>query len=87
MHDPSWHEGVIGIVAGRVRERFGKPALVIAMNDDGIGKGSGRSIAGFRLGNAIIAAHQAGILEGGGGHDMAAGFTVRADKIDDLSNF
>ena len=60
MYDPSWHEGVIGIVAGRVRERFGKPALVIAMNEDGIGKGSGRSIAGFRLGNAIIAAHQAG---------------------------
>jgi single-stranded-DNA-specific exonuclease len=87
MHDPSWHEGVIGIVAGRVRERFGKPALVIAMNDDGIGKGSGRSIAGFRLGNAIIAAHQAGILEGGGGHDMAAGFTVRADKIDELQQF
>ena len=81
LHDTEWHEGVIGIVAGRVRERFGKPALIIAMNEDGIGKGSGRSIAGFRLGSAIIAAHQAGILEGGGGHDMAAGFTVKAEKI------
>ena len=87
LHDSSWHEGVIGIVAGRVRERFGKPALIIAMNDDGLGKGSGRSIAGFRLGSAIIAAHQAGILEGGGGHDMAAGFTIKAEKIADLQTF
>ena len=87
LHDTEWHEGVIGIVAGRVRERFGKPALIIAMNEDGIGKGSGRSIAGFRLGSAIIAAHQAGILEGGGGHDMAAGFTVKAEKICDLQTF
>jgi single-stranded-DNA-specific exonuclease len=87
LHDNDWHEGVIGIVAGRVRERFGKPALIIAMNDDGTGKGSGRSIPGFRLGNAIIAAHQAGILEGGGGHDMAAGFTVKADKITQLQGF
>ena len=78
---------MIGIVAGRVRERFGKPALIIAMNADGIGKGSGRSIAGFRLGSAIIAAHQAGILDGGGGHDMAAGFTVKAEKVDDLQAF
>ena len=69
LQDPDWHEGVIGIVAGRLRERFGKPALIIAMNENGIGKGSGRSIAGFRLGSAIIAAHQAGILAGGGGHD------------------
>jgi len=87
LYDKDWHEGVIGIVAGRVRERFGKPALVIAISEDGIGKGSGRSIPGVRLGNAIIAAHQAGILEGGGGHDMAAGFSVRADKINHLQAF
>ena len=87
LHDPSWHEGVIGIVAGRVRERFGKPALIIAMSDGGLGKGSGRSIAGFRLGSAIIAAHQAGILEGGGGHDMAAGFTVKEKNIAELQIF
>ena len=78
---------MIGIVAGRVRERFGKPTLIIAMGADGIGKGSGRSIPGFRLGNAIIAAHQAGILAGGGGHDMAAGFTVEASKLVDLQLF
>ena len=87
LHDRDWHEGVIGIVAGRVRDRFGKPALIIAMNDDGIGKGSGRSIPGFRLGSAIIAAQQAGILEGGGGHDMAAGFTVKAERVADLQVF
>ena len=87
LHDKAWHEGVIGIVAGRVRERFGKPALIIAMGADGVGKGSGRSIPGFRLGNAIIAAHQAGILAGGGGHDMAAGFTVKASKLADLQVF
>ena len=87
LHDKDWHEGVIGIVAGRVRERFGKPALIISMNEDGIGKGSGRSITGFRLGSAIIAAQQVGILDGGGGHDMAAGFTVKAEKISDLQAF
>lgn len=87
LHDLSWHEGVIGIVAGRVRERFGKPALIITMNEEGVGKGSGRSIAGFKLGSAIIAACQAGILEGGGGHDMAAGFTVKVEKIADLQSF
>lgn len=87
LHDTAWHEGVIGIVAGRVRERFGKPALIIAMGPDGVGKGSGRSIPGFRLGNAIIAAHQAGIVDGGGGHDMAAGFTVKATKLADLQLF
>jgi single-stranded-DNA-specific exonuclease len=87
LHDENWHEGVIGIVAGRVRERFAKPALVISMGENGVGKGSGRSIPGFRLGNAVIAAHQAGILEGGGGHDMAAGFTVHTSKIPALQEF
>jgi len=87
LSDRDWHEGVIGIVAGRVRERYGKPAMIIAMGEDGLGKGSARGIAGFRLGNAVIAAHQAGILEGGGGHDMAAGFTVRDDQLDRLQAF
>ena len=81
LADEGWHEGVIGIVAGRVRERYGKPAMIISMGPDGVGKGSARGIAGFRLGNAVIAAHQAGIIEGGGGHDMAAGFSVRASQI------
>ena len=87
LSDKSWHEGVIGIVAGRLKERFGKPACVIAMGDDGVGKGSGRSIPGFRLGSAVIAAHQAGILLGGGGHDMAAGFSIDAANLDAFATF
>ena len=81
LADRAWHEGVIGIVAGRLREQLGKPACVIALGPDGVGKGSARSIPGFRLGSAIIAAHQAGILLGGGGHDMAAGFSIEERQI------
>ncbi|HEX7709959.1 MAG TPA: single-stranded-DNA-specific exonuclease RecJ, partial [Sphingomonadaceae bacterium] len=68
-----WHPGVIGIVAGRIKEKTGKPALVIALDADeaGHGKGSGRSIAGVDLGAAIIAAREAGLLVAGGGHAMA----------------
>lgn len=82
-----WHPGVIGIVAGRIKEKTGKPSIVIAVDAAGIGKGSGRSIAGVDLGAAIIAAHQAGLLEAGGGHAMAAGLTVRADKIEALAEW
>jgi single-stranded-DNA-specific exonuclease len=82
-----WHPGVIGIVAGRIKEKTGKPSIVIAVDADGVGKGSGRSIAGVDLGAAIIAAKQAGLLEAGGGHAMAAGLTVRADQIDALSEW
>ena len=84
---PDWHEGVIGIVAGRLREQFGKPACVVAVGPDGTGKGSARSIPGFRLGSAVIAAHQSGILLGGGGHDMAAGFSVTVDRMDQFHDF
>ncbi|WP_374411224.1 single-stranded-DNA-specific exonuclease RecJ [Novosphingobium colocasiae] len=79
-----WHPGVIGIVAGRIKEKTGKPALVIALDADeaGNGKGSGRSIAGVDLGAAIIAAREAGLLVGGGGHAMAAGLTIAADQLD-----
>ncbi len=84
-----WHPGVIGIVAGRIKEKTGKPTLVIAMDADeaGNGKGSGRSIAGVDLGAAIIAAREAGLLVAGGGHAMAAGLTVAADKLDALSEW
>ena len=76
-----WHPGVIGIVASRLKERYNRPACVVALAD-GIGKGSGRSVAGLALGPAVIAARQAGLLLNGGGHAMAAGFTVAADKLD-----
>ena len=85
--DEAWHEGVIGIVAGRLKDRFAKPACVIAFSTDGLGKGSARSIPGFAIGNAIIAAHQMGLLEGGGGHDMAAGFSIMKDRVDDFQTF
>ena len=75
-----WHPGVIGIVASRLKERYGRPACVIALAD-GIGKGSGRSVNGLDLGSAVIAARQAGLLINGGGHKMAAGFTVAADRV------
>ena len=81
-----WHPGVIGIVAGRLRERFERPALVVALAG-GVGKGSGRSARGFDLGAAVIAARQAGLLINGGGHPNAAGLTVAADRLDDLRDF
>ena len=76
-----WHPGVIGIVAGRIKEKTGKPSLVVAL-DGAAGKGSGRSIAGVDLGAAIIAARDAGLLIAGGGHAMAAGLTVAADRVE-----
>ena len=71
-----WHPGVVGIVASRLKERFGRPAIVIGVDEEGIGKGSGRSINGVDLGAAILAAKDSGLLVAGGGHAMAAGVTV-----------
>ena len=84
---PGWHPGVIGIVAGRIKEKTGKPAIVIALGEDGLGKGSGRSIPGVDLGAAVLAAKDAGLLVAGGGHMMAAGLTVEAGRIDALADF
>ncbi len=82
-----WHPGVIGIVAGRLKEKMNRPAIVIAIDEDGVGKGSGRSIAGVDLGAAVLAAKDMGLLVAGGGHAMAAGLTVAAGKIDALAEF
>ena len=84
--EENWHPGVIGIVAARLKERYERPACVVALAE-GVGKGSGRSIAGLPLGPAVIAARQAGLLINGGGHAMAAGFTVAAGKIEALREF
>ena len=81
-----WHPGVIGIVASRLVERFRRPVCVVGV-ESGIGKASGRSLPGLDLGGLIIAARQAGILEKGGGHAMAAGFTVEAARLDELREF
>src|SRR3546814_11549506 len=82
-----WHPGVIGIVARRLKEKLGVPAIVIALDEDGMGKGSGRSIAGVDLGAAILAAKDNGLLFAGGGHAMAAGLTVAGSQVDALADF
>ena len=81
-----WHPGVIGIVAGRIKEKTGKPAIVIAL-DETQGKGSGRSISGVDLGAAIIAARESGLLVAGGGHAMAAGLTIEPARLADFAGF
>jgi single-stranded-DNA-specific exonuclease len=85
-HGTGWHQGVVGIVAGRLKERYNRPACVIAF-EGGIGRGSGRSVPGLDLGAAIIAARQAGLLTAGGGHRMAAGFSLAAERLDAFAAF
>jgi single-stranded-DNA-specific exonuclease len=82
-----WHQGVIGIVAGRLKERFGRPAIIIAECEDGTGKGSGRSISGVDLGAAVLAAKDSGLLVAGGGHAMAAGLTLPAGGLEPFRAF
>jgi single-stranded-DNA-specific exonuclease len=82
-----WHQGVIGIVAGRIKERFGRPAIVIAETEDGTGKGSGRSISGVDLGAAVLAAKDSGLLVAGGGHAMAAGLTLAPGGLEPFREF
>ncbi len=76
-----WHEGVIGIVAGRLKEAFDAPAFVFAKTEEGEWKGSGRSVPGFDLGAAVMEARQLGLLVKGGGHAMAAGATAPAEGL------
>jgi single-stranded-DNA-specific exonuclease len=82
-----WHPGVIGIVAGRLKEKMGRPAIVVALGEDGLGKGSGRSVSGVDLGAAVLAAKDSGLLVAGGGHAMAAGLTVERGKVEALADF
>jgi single-stranded-DNA-specific exonuclease len=81
-----WSPGVVGLVASRLVERHHRPAVVIGLAGE-VGKGSGRSVVGFDLGAAVIAARQAGLLLEGGGHPMSAGLTARADRLDELAAF
>jgi single-stranded-DNA-specific exonuclease len=76
-----WHPGVVGLVAARLKERFGRPAFAIALEPGGTGTGSGRSIAGVDLGRAVREAVHRGLLIKGGGHAMAAGVTLRKDGL------
>ncbi len=76
----NWHEGIIGIIASRIKDKYNKPTILISL-DKNIGKGSARSIVGFDIGSQIIKCVQSGILEKGGGHKMAGGFTVKEENI------
>jgi single-stranded-DNA-specific exonuclease len=77
----SFHPGVVGLIAARLKERFGRPAFAVALEPGGLGTGSGRSIAGVDLGRAVRRAVADGLLLKGGGHAMAAGITVRSDAL------
>ncbi len=81
-----WHEGIIGIVAARLKEKLNKPVIIISLNGN-IGKASARSIAGFDIGSVIIAATQEKILLKGGGHKMAGGFSIKVENIEKFKNF
>lgn len=86
LANKGWHAGVIGIVAGRVKDRFNVPTAIVGF-ENGVGKASARSVPGVDFGAAVIAAMEAGLLMAGGGHAMAAGFTVAEEKFAELSAF
>jgi len=86
MSGNHWHEGIIGIVASRIKEKYNKPTILISLNKK-IGKGSARSVVGFDIGSQIIKAVQSNILEKGGGHKMAGGFTLKEEKIPIFRDF
>jgi len=81
-----WHQGVVGIVAGRLKDRYHRPAIVIGI-DSGVGKGSARSLTGVDLGAAVRAARHEGLLIAGGGHAMAAGLTIDAARLAEFGDF
>ncbi len=83
----NWHEGVIGIVASRIKDKFNKPVIIISIDDNGIGKASARSIVGFDMGSVIISAVQENILIKGGGHKMAGGFTIKKENVEKFKKF
>jgi len=82
----NWHEGIIGIVASRIKEKFNKPTVLISIYDS-FAKGSARSVFGFDIGTQIINCVQSGLLEKGGGHKMAGGFTIKKENINSLRKF
>ena len=86
LYGENWHEGIIGIIAARVKEKYNKPTIVISVTS-GIGKGSCRSIYGFDIGSVIIGAVQKELLIKGGGHKMAAGFTIKMSQIEKFKEF
>lgn len=86
VYGKDWHQGVIGIVAGKLKERYNLPSFVMSIEDDEV-KGSARSVPGLDLGALIMSAKEKGILTKGGGHIMAAGFSLTEDKLEDFREF
>jgi len=82
-----WHPGIVGLLASRLKDRFSRPAFAIAFDGNGKGSGSGRSIAGVDIGAVVREGVEEGLLEKGGGHAMAAGLTVRHEKLGELRAF
>ena len=76
-----WHPGVVGLIAARLKERYGRPAFAIALEPGGLGTGSGRSIAGVDIGRVVRRAVSEGLLLKGGGHAMAAGVTLKQESL------
>ncbi|MCA1326659.1 single-stranded-DNA-specific exonuclease RecJ [Herbaspirillum sp. alder98] len=87
VFDPSWHQGVIGIVASRLKDKFYRPTITFAPGDEGFIKGSGRSIGGFHLRDALdlVSKHAPSVITKFGGHAMAAGLTIHAESFDAFS--
>ncbi len=86
VSNDGWHPGVVGIVAGRLKERFAKPSFVAGF-EGGMGRGSARSIPGIDIGRMVRAAREEGLIEAGGGHAMAAGFSLTADQLSAFRQF
>ena len=86
VSNQDWHAGVVGIVAGRLKERFGKPSFVAGF-EGGVGRGSARSVAGIDIGATVRAAREKNLLDSGGGHAMAAGFTLRTEQVKSFHAF
>ncbi len=87
LAEKNWHTGVMGIIAGRLKEKYNLPVCIGTIDEDGWINGSGRSVEGVDLGRAIINAKEKGILKEGGGHSMAAGFTCHVDNKEDFARF
>ncbi len=87
VYGENWNEGVIGIVAGKLKDKFQRPAFVISFAQNGSGKGSARSVNGMHLGQFLQKATVAGIISAGGGHALAGGFSIQKDKIEEFLRF
>lgn len=86
-HGNNWHVGIIGIIAGKLKERYNVPSFVISFDKDGIGHGSARSIEEYDLSHIISKAKEMGILIGGGGHKLAGGFSIKIEKLSEFKKF